>query len=204
MKSWCFFAFLCGVFSFSAAQETSVLTVGDRAFRLSELEWLYRHTDQAGEFLLFPEHVVQAQLKVQEAIREGLDTTATYKREVAAYQRDLLFRLMTAGKADDQATREETVRILHAIHPLPQNLSRSAVNQAGQRMRSLHQVWTQIQGEEAFRRAADSCSVRCTEEWIHRLDLPRDMEQRIFSLDIREISEPFFSPWGDPHRAGTG
>ncbi|MCD8079132.1 MAG: peptidylprolyl isomerase [Bacteroides sp.] len=196
MKPWCLFVFLCGIFSFSFAQETSVLTVNDRHFRLSELEWLYRHTGQAGEFHLFPEHIIHAQLKVQEAIREGLDTTVTYQRKVAAYRRDLLFRLMTAGKANAQSSREEKVRILHAIHPLPQNLPRSAVNQAEQRMRALRQVWKEIQGEDACRRAADSCSVRCIAEWIHRLDLPRDMEQRIFSLDVREISEPFFSPWG--------
>ncbi len=197
MKPWCLFAFLCGISFFSVAQETNVLTVDDRAFCLSELEWLYRHSDQTEDFQLFPESVIRAQLKVQDAIREGLDTTAAYQREMAAYKRDLLFHRMTAEKvAYHEAGRKEKIRILQVIKPLPQTLTRAAVAQAEQMMRSLHQMLTEIQGEDAFRKAADSCSVLCTEEWVHRLDFPRDMEQRIFSLDIQEISPPFFSPWG--------
>ncbi len=196
MKKWCLFVFLCVNIFFSAAQETIVLNVDGRKFQLSELEWLYQHSDQTGTFREFMNDFIEARLKVQDAVRQGLDTVATFRKERADYAQRVLYQRMTGQEPQPAFPEEECLRILHFVKPLRQTLSRASIREAEEGMNALYRMLKDTETVEDIQKIEKEFSVTGREEWIGRLDFPLEVENRIFSLSPEEISEPFFSPLG--------
>lgn len=197
-----------------AWQETDpvLMRINGKEVRRSEFEYVYnKNRSLPGvEKKTLKEYVklfVDYKLKVAAAEAAGIDTTQTFRQELAEYRRLLLQDyLIDAGAAEEEArscydrmaTASQSGRVLvsHIFKYLPQNVLRSELKKVESQMDSVYRVLEKDTTAATFA----ACVRRLSDEkkpfWVERLQMPVEFEEVVFWLKPGEISKPFFTPQG--------
>lgn len=194
-----------------AQQEDPVLmTIGGEPVLRSEFEYIYNKNNSlnSAEKKSLKDYMqlfVDFKLKIAEAKRLGIDTTAAFKREYAGYRRQLSMSYLSDEKVDEAYARSyynkldsthhaSRIQMKHIFRYLPQSVSKSDVQKATMQMDSISEVLTR--NPEQFDQFVESFSDDKRTLYVGYLQTPEDFENRIFSMSDGQISKPISSPQG--------
>ncbi|WP_430816268.1 peptidylprolyl isomerase [Carboxylicivirga sp. RSCT41] len=101
------------------AQDTTVLTIGDKKYSLEEFNYIYnKNNSLTQEPVSKNEYVnlfVNYKLKVEEAIAQGYDTVPSFKRELEYYRNELAKPYLTDKKATDEVVKEAYEHMMYEV-----------------------------------------------------------------------------------------
>ncbi|MDR0988121.1 MAG: peptidylprolyl isomerase, partial [Prevotellaceae bacterium] len=193
-----------------AQSDPVLMRIDGKAVLRSEFEYLYHKNKELvdSDSLSLHEYVdlfVNFKLKVAAAEAAGIDTTAQFRRELDGYRRGLAASYLMDETVAEQVAREaydrmrsdgrgSRLRIKQLFFYLPQQVAQSNVQAAEQRMDSLYLLLQT--GQLAFDDAVARFSDAQEEFFVHRFELPAELEKRLFDLPVGAITAPFFTPQG--------
>ncbi len=113
--------------------ETTVLTIDGKPVYMSEFEYLYNKNRNQQSVNQTPEEYadmfVLYKLKVADALKAGIDTTAAFRNEFEGYRRDLAAPYLVDNSVNDILVKEayermkENVNVSHIMLPAPQTVA---------------------------------------------------------------------------------
>lgn len=191
-----------------AAKDPVVMTVGKIEVPKSEFEYLYHKNSQqqvqAQPLDEYAEMFAVYKLKVADALAEGLDTTASFRREMAQYRRDLgapymndsVYLMSLVQEAYDRSQSEVEVS-----HIMVMKSPDAAANRAGRQMLDSLRAVLVAGGdfaEAAARHSQDrgSMSRGGYLGYIAGERLPYSFETAAYGLEDNELSQVVESPMG--------
>ena len=195
-----------------------VMTIGGHEVTLSEFEYSYNknNAETVVDRKSVDEYVdmfVNYKLKVLAAIEAGIDTTSSFRQEFRMY-RDQQVRPSFVTDADIERearriyaqTKQRVdqnggmVRTSHILVMLPQKATPMEQDAAKTRIDS---IYAAIKAGADFAQMARQCSDdKMTAKrggdlmWVQKGQMVKEFEEKVFSLQPGEISEPFLSPYG--------
>lgn len=198
---------LCGAIAF-AAKEKVVMTVNGVDVPKSEFEYLYhKNAQQQTETQPLDEYVEMFKiykLKVADALANGIDTTADFKREMQKYRRELAEPYMTDSTFIAKLAREQYNRMQYEYQPIhimfPKTRSRAANIASKAKADSVLQLlrngadFAQMAKEFSFDKASSENGGNMGYMVPGRL--PYDFETVMINTPEGQISEVIESPVG--------
>src|ERR1035437_3892285 len=117
---------------FAQGSDPVLMTINNRPVLKSEFEYIYNknNTNNSLDKKTLEEYVdlfVNFKLKVEEAKKQGIDTTASFINELSGYRSQLTKPYLTDSKADEALLQEaynrskEDVEVSHILIRVPQN-----------------------------------------------------------------------------------
>ncbi|WP_430809772.1 MULTISPECIES: peptidylprolyl isomerase [unclassified Carboxylicivirga] len=104
---------------YMAAQEKTVLTIGDNHYSLDEFNYIYEKnntlTQEPMSRQQYLELFVNYKLKVVEAMQQGFDTLTSFKDELNYYRNELAKPYLNDKKAIDEVVREAYEHSLYEV-----------------------------------------------------------------------------------------
>lgn len=196
-----------------AQHDPIVMRVNGKEVPRSEFEYFYNKSNPSGEagsrqLDVYANRFADIKLKIAAAETAGLDTFRLFLEEQNNYRRRLAKNYLTDKKAVEHAAQSYydkmksaryagSVRIKHIFTYLPQNITKRALHEAEVRMDSIYNA---LAGRAANADFFDACVERFSDEkkalWKSRLQMPVELEEVVFGLQVGEISRPFFTPEG--------
>ncbi|WP_455584765.1 peptidylprolyl isomerase [Bacteroides sp.] len=194
------------------AQEDPVLMrINGKDITRSEFEYIYNKNNSLNELeaKTLDEYVdlfVNFKLKVAAAEAAGIDTTRAFRDELAGYRRQLAKSYLTDEEAEEAyahqfydkmkaESRAGHVQVMHIFKYLPQNVSKTHLNETEARMDSIYRVLS-ANPDADFATYVEKFSDDKNPFWVGFLQTPEEFEDVVFSMKSGEISKPFFSPQG--------
>lgn len=182
------------------SDDPTLMTVDGRDVKLSEFEYLYHKNNTQQTQQLSPAEYLELftvyKLKVADALRAGIDTTAAFRKEFGGYRRELAAPYMTDSTVKEQLVAEaysrmlENVDIDHLMLPLARR----------ELADSLHAV---IAGggdfHELARRYSVDPSVRVNGGhvgWISAGMYPIEFEEMAYATPVGSVSPVFPTAFG--------
>lgn len=196
----------------AAAQSDPVLMrINGKDISRSEFEYAYNksHLPSASTPQALTEYVdsfVNAKLKVDQAQKMGLDTTAAFRQKLAGYRAQLARTYLTDANEEEQAAhhlynemkasgRAGRVQLMHIFKYLPQTLTSGRIREADVLMDSLYKVLT-----APVPAKFSDCVAKYSDDkkrfWVGWLETPEEFEKVVFSLPKGAVSHPFYTPQG--------
>src|ERR1035437_10882328 len=117
---------------FAQTFDPVIMTINGKPVLKSEFEYIYNknNTNNSFDKKTLEEYVdlfVNFKLKVEEAKKQGIDTTASFINELSGYRSQLTKPYLTDSKADEALLQEaynrskEDVEVSHILIRVPQN-----------------------------------------------------------------------------------
>ena len=197
---------------FHAQNDPVVMTVNGNDVRKSEFEYFFRKNNTETNVTRktvkqYADLYLNFKLKVQAAIDEGMDKSESFLNEYRMYREmqtedyvlDKEFLDRTAHEIYEQSVAEvgeDGLAHLYVISSYPEEETREALRESYQLMVS---VYEKLQSGESFQAMAseyssDDLAARGGEAgWVSRSQLPDDVADIVFSLEMGQYSEPFIS-----------
>jgi peptidyl-prolyl cis-trans isomerase SurA len=212
MKIKYFFAvsFTCTALLAAAQDDPTLMTVNGHSVQRSEFEYHYNknnagNTADKKSLQEYADMFAIFKMKVEEAQTQGLDTVATFKRELNGYRTQLAEQYLTDTETHNSLLLEaynrmlEDVNVSHIFFRIPQFANPEdtllAYNKALQAEKRLK--------KEAFADVAKSMSDDQNVaqnggnlDWVTSFGLLYPMENAVYSLPVGKISDPVRSQAG--------
>ncbi len=176
----------------------------------SEFEYIYnKNNSLATDSKALKEYValfVNFKLKVNAALSIGIDTTSAFKEELSGYRRQLAKSYLSDDKAKEAEalnfynnmkvrTLPVNVQVMHIFKYIPQNTSALRLQKVQLQMDSLYEALSK-DGTIDFVKMVEAYSDDKNSFWAGFLQTPTEFEDVVFSMNVGEISKPFFTPQG--------
>lgn len=201
-------AFIFPLFFTSIAQNDVLFSVGDTKVKKSEFEYIYKKNNFSNKADYSRKSLedylnlyINFRLKVNEAIKQGLDTNDRFKEELGVYEKQLLDSYVDKDILDrlvkQEYERSKTdVNVSHIFFPIVNGNEADALSKA-------NDVLKKIKAGTSFEEAAKSSGDKQTAQkggkvgWFnsYQLSYP-ELEEAIYKLKAGEISEPIKSSAG--------
>ncbi len=202
---------LAGMMATSQAQ--TLMTVGDQKVQVKEFKRMYEKNntmiDQepyTRENLdSFKELYSLFLMKLQEAKAQQLDTGIKYKREMENYKKQIADRYQKENQYLEDLLKEAYKReqnewnVSHIMMSIPSSMTEDSIKAKSQ----LEEIKREIgKGQTSFEDAAAMSVDKATAKnggkvgWVTSLQLPYALEDEIVKMQVGEISDPVYSPYG--------
>jgi Parvulin-like peptidyl-prolyl isomerase len=198
------------VSSFAQTADPVIMTINGKPVLKSEFEYIYNknNTNNSLDKKTLDEYVdlfINFRLKVEEAKKQGIDTTASFINELSGYRSQLTRPYLTDSKIDDALLHEayerskEDVEVSHILIRTPQNATPVDTLKAWNEINS---IWKRLQKED-FGKVAKEVSQDQTAEknkgyigWISALKSVYPFESTSYNTPVGTFSKPVRSVFG--------
>lgn len=196
----------------TAQQDAVLMRINGREVLRSEFEYFYNKNNlQADAAHDVPDKYVDLfinfKLKVQAAGSAGLDTTYAFRKAMEEYRRKLIKSYLTdeevTGKemrrlydARKSKRRSEQTLVSQIYTYLPQNVTGFSLRKAEARMDSIYEHLLRNNTDAAFNACVEKFSDNKQSLWVSSLQMPVEFETIVDSLEVGEMSAPFYTPQG--------
>lgn len=147
----------------------------------------------------FMDSLILDRVKVQEAKRQGIDTSFVYLNKVAEYSHQLanqLFsqRLDNSSFISNSVDSLEYLQIYHLYQPIPQHAGAVFLEEKIELFNSLHSI---LEREPSLiKEYVEKYSDITTPYWVRQKQNVIEFDSKVLSLGVGAISEPFLTPSG--------
>jgi peptidyl-prolyl cis-trans isomerase SurA len=203
-----FFALSTSIFAQSA--DPVLMTINGKPVLKSEFEYIYNknNTNNSLDKKTLEEYVdlfVNFKLKVEEATKQGIDTTASFTNELAGYRSQLTKPYLTDSKVDEALLQEaynrskEDVEVSHILIRTPQNATPADTLKA---WGEINTIWKRLQKEDFSKVAKEVSQDQSAEQnggyigWISAFRTVYPFETAAYNTPIGTYSKPFRTSFG--------
>jgi peptidyl-prolyl cis-trans isomerase SurA len=191
--------------------EPTVITIGKKSFNVTELGKLYKkstQTDSLPEKSLkqFVDNFIIQQLKIAKAEKDGIDTTAAFREEIATLKKELSAAYMVEKSVNDALIKEAyerlqtEVSVVHILISVDQNASPDDTLMAYQKISEIRE---QILAGQKFNEMALKYSADPTVNkdegnlgYLTAFQTVYPFESACYKTPVGKISLPFRTPFG--------
>ena len=212
--------FLSTFFVIAQEQDPVIMMVNGKDIKKSEFDYIYNKNNNEdvidqktlGEYI---ELFKNFKLKVEEAESQGLDTTATFKEELAEYRSQLAKPYLADLIADEVLLRKEykrmneLVQVAHILILFPRNMenniSQMLPTDTLETYTKIEQVYSLLNKGRDFGKlvAEYSDDLRTKENpvpgylgWVSGMMLHPDLEEEVFATEMGKFSKPVRTNYG--------
>lgn len=188
---------------------STLLTIGDNRTEAGEFIRMYKKSLDPGKSLNVDEYLtqyIQFKLKVADAISEGLDTTRSFRNELAGYRNQLAQNYLTDTKTRDELLRKEYQRSLteinawHILVALPRDPSPEDTLKAWKKATDIRERILKGESFEVVARgSSDDQSVKMNGGnlgYFTAFQMIMPFEDAAYTLKKGTLSKPVRSPYG--------
>ncbi len=209
IKLLAFLAFSGNLLAQSAADPV-LMTINGKPVLKSEFEYIYNknNTNNSLDKKTLEEYVdlfVNFKLKVEEAKKQGIDTTASFVNELSGYRSQLTKPYLTDAKVDEALLREaydrskEDVDVSHILIRIPQNATPADTLKA---WNEINAIAKRLQKEDFTKVAKDVSQDQSVTEngghigWISAFRTVYPFETTAYNTPVGTISKPVRTNFG--------
>ncbi len=203
-----FIALSCSLF----AQTTDpvLMTINGKPVLKSEFEYIYNknNSNNSLDKKTLDEYVdlfINFKLKVEEAKAQGIDTTASFKNELAGYRSQLTKPYLTDQTVDEQVLKEaydrmkEDVDVSHILIRIPQNATPADTLKA---WNEINDIAKRLKKEDFGKVAKEVSQDQSAEQnlghigWISAFRTVYPFETMAYNTPVGSVSKPVRSAFG--------
>ncbi len=210
LYSFIILAFLLPEISHAQNLDNKVLiTVGGSKITAGEFLRMYKKSQEPGKIPDINEYLQQFitfKLKVADAVKEGYDTTMSFKNELNGYRNQLAQNYLTDNKVKEELLKKSYQRSLteinawHILVAMPQNPSASDTLAAWQKAADIRtRILTGESFEDVARSTSDDQSVKFNGGnlgYFTAFQMIMPFEDAAYSMKKGEMSGPVRTPYG--------
>ena len=195
---------------FAQAADPILMTINGKPVLKSEFEYIYNknNTNNSLDKKTLEEYVdlfVNFKLKVEEAKKQGIDTTASFINELSGYRSQLTKPYLTDSKVDEALLQEaynrskEDVEVSHILIRVPQNAVPADTLKA---WKEINSIWKRLQKEEFAKVAKEVSQDQSAEQnggyigWISAFRTVYPFETTAYNTEVGTYSKPFRTAFG--------
>lgn len=213
MKSFliALFTFLTvSVGSFAQTSDPVIMTINKKPVLKSEFEYIYNknNANNSLDKKTLDEYVdlfVNFKLKVEEAKRQGIDTTSSFINELAGYRSQLTKPYLTDSNVDNALLHEayerskEDVDVSHILIRLPQNATPADTLKA---WNEINGIWKRLEKENFAKVAKEISQDESAEKnsgrlgWISAFRTVYPFESAAYNTPVGSYSRPIRTAFG--------
>ena len=186
-----------------------LMTVEGNKITAGEFLWMYKKSQETGKKPDLNEYLQQFitfKLKVADAIKEGYDTTRSFKNELSGYRNQLAQNYLTDNKVREELLKKSYQRSLteinawHILVSMPQNPSAADTMAAWQKVSDIRtRIITGESFEDVARSTSDDQSVKFNGGnlgYFTAFQMIMPFEDAAYSMKKGEMSGPVRTPYG--------
>lgn len=186
-----------------------LMTVGGSKITAGEFLRMYKKSQEPGKNIDVDQYLQQFitfKLKVADAVKEGYDTTSSFKNELNGYRNQLAQYYLTDNKVKEELLKKSYDRSLteinawHILVAMPQNPSAADTMTAWQKASDIRtRILTGESFEDVARSTSDDQSVKFNGGnlgYISAFQMIMPFEDAAYSLKEGELSQPVRTPYG--------
>jgi len=195
---------------FAQAADPILMTINGKPVLKSEFEYIYNknNTNNSLDKKTLEEYVdlfVNFKLKVEEAKKQGIDTTASFINELSGYRSQLTKPYLTDTKADEALLQEaynrskEDVEVSHILIRIPQSAAPADTLKA---WKEINTIWNRLQKEEFAKVAKEVSQDQSAEKnggyigWISAFRTVYPFETTAYNTSVGTYSKPIRTAFG--------
>jgi len=195
---------------FAQTADPILMTINGKPVLKSEFEYIYNknNTNNSLDKKTLEEYVdlfVNFKLKVEEAKRQGIDTTASFINELAGYRSQLTKPYLTDSKVDEALLQEaynrskEDVEVSHILIRVPQSATPADTLKA---WKEINTIWKRLQKEEFAKVAKEVSQDQSAEQnggyigWISAFRTVYPFETTAYNTPVGTYSKPIRTAFG--------
>lgn len=192
------------------AADPILMTINGKPVLKSEFEYIYNknNTNNSLDKKTLEEYVdlfVNFKLKVEEAKKQGIDTTASFINELSGYRSQLTKPYLTDSKVDEALLQEaynrskEDVEVSHILIRVPQNAAPADTLKA---WKEINSIWKRLQKEEFAKVAKEVSQDQSAEQnggyigWISAFRTVYPFETTAYNTPVGTYSKPIRTAFG--------
>ncbi|MDD4992213.1 MAG: peptidylprolyl isomerase [Paludibacter sp.] len=192
------------------AADPILMTINGKPVLKSEFEYIYNknNTNNSLDKKTLEEYVdlfVNFKLKVEEAKKQGIDTTASFINELSGYRSQLTKPYLTDSKVDEALLQEaynrskEDVEVSHILIRVPQNAAPADTLKA---WKEINSIWKRLQKEEFAKVAKEVSQDQSAEQnggyigWISAFRTVYPFETTAYNTPVGSYSKPIRTAFG--------
>jgi len=186
-----------------------LMVIDNREVPAGEFIRMYKKTYETGDLSEFDQYLEQYiifKLKVTDAIREGYDTTVSFKNELQGYREQIARNLLTDQKVRENILKkayERSLKEINAWHILISCPPGSSPEDTLAAWKKTLEVKARIDGGEPFEQVARSTSDDPSVKYnggnlgyISSFQMVPQFEDAVYGMKKGEISGPVRTPYG--------
>ena len=196
--------------SFAQTSDPVLMTINGKPVLKSEFEYIYNknNTNNSLDKKTLEEYVdlfVNFKLKVEEAKKQGIDTTASFINELSGYRSQLTKPYLTDTKVDEALLREayehskEDVDVSHILIRTTQNATPADTLKA---WNEINAIWKRLEKENFARVAKEVSQDQSAEQnsghigWISAFRTIYPFETAAYNTPVGTYSKPIRTAFG--------
>jgi peptidyl-prolyl cis-trans isomerase SurA len=196
--------------SFAQTSDPVLMTINGKPVLKSEFEYIYNknNTNNSLDKKTLEEYVdlfVNFKLKVEEAKKQGIDTTASFINELSGYRSQLIKPYLTDTKVDEALLREayehskEDVDVSHILIRTTQNATPADTLKA---WNEINAIWKRLEKENFARVAKEVSQDQSAEQnsghigWISAFRTIYPFETAAYNTPVGTYSKPIRTAFG--------
>jgi peptidyl-prolyl cis-trans isomerase SurA len=192
------------------AADPILMTINGKPVLKSEFEYIYNknNTNNSLDKKTLEEYVdlfVNFKLKVEEAKKQGIDTTASFINELSGYRSQLTKPYLTNSEVDEALLKEaynrskEDVEVSHILIRVPQNAAPADTLKA---WKEINTIWKRLQKEDFTKVAKEVSQDQSAEQnggyigWISAFRTVYPFETTAYNTPVGTYSKPIRTAFG--------
>jgi peptidyl-prolyl cis-trans isomerase SurA len=202
--------FATSVGSFAQTSDPVLMTINGKPVLKSEFEYIYNknNTNNSLDKKTLEEYVdlfINFKLKVEEAKRQGIDTTASFTNELSGYRSQLTKPYLTDSKADEALLHEaydrskEDVDVSHILIRVPQNATPADTLKG---WNEINAIWKRLEKENFAKVAKEVSQDQSAEQnsghigWVSAFRTVYPFETMAYNTAVGTYSKPARTAFG--------
>jgi peptidyl-prolyl cis-trans isomerase SurA len=196
--------------SFAQTSDPVLMTINGKPVLKSEFEYIYNknNTNNSLDKKTLDEYVdlfINFKLKVEEAKRQGIDTTASFINELSGYRSQLTKPYLTDSKVDEALLHEaydrskEDVDVSHILIRVPQNATPADTLKA---WNEINAIWKRLEKENFAKVAKEVSQDQSAEQnsghigWVSAFRTVYPFETTSYNTAVGTYSKPVRTAFG--------